>query len=472
MDEGRARVLELVQRHGWNATAFQTLEAQYSYYFAGDDACIAYVDTGAAWVAAGAPIGPPESVGAVAAAFVHAAHHAGRRCCFAATEERMNLIAGQALRSLLIGEQPVWDPREWPTILETHGSLREQVRRARAKGLRVRLLSMTELSDPLTRSAMTRVIDRWLATRGMAPMGFLVHVEPFTFPAFRRCFVAEVGSRIVAFAGVVPVPARGGWYIEDLVRDPDAPNGTGELLTDSVMRWAADEGCDWLTLGLAPLAGDVTGLLRAARTSASLFYDFDGLRRYKAKLRPDSWSPIFVTYPHTQGPVRTVFDLLTAFSRGGVLSFGLRTIARGPSAVLRLFAVLLLPWTALLVATPTGQWFPGRSAQIAWIALDIAFAIGLFRVSAQPGKRLVTALAIAMTGDAALSLLQAITWNVPRSRGMMDDLVVACACVAPAVAAIALWGARRTRWRGRGNAEPVRRQDQRPTQSHPRLRRS
>ena len=52
----RARALALVERHGWNATAFQTVEPGYSYFFHDDDACVAYVDTGSAWVAAGAPL--------------------------------------------------------------------------------------------------------------------------------------------------------------------------------------------------------------------------------------------------------------------------------------------------------------------------------------------------------------------------------------------------------------------------------
>ena len=41
-------MLGLVARHGWNATAFQTLEAGYRYFFHGSDACVAYIDTGAA----------------------------------------------------------------------------------------------------------------------------------------------------------------------------------------------------------------------------------------------------------------------------------------------------------------------------------------------------------------------------------------------------------------------------------------
>src|SRR5512143_3875427 len=165
----RERVLELVRRHGWNATAFQTLEPGYRYFFDGDDACVAYVDTGRAWVAAGAPIAAHQAIELVAARFLAAARAAGRRACFFAAEERLAGAANLRLRSVRIGEQPVWDPRGWGAVVAARRSLREQLRRARAKRVVVRRLEAAELAAGPTRDAMQRLADRWLATRQMAP---------------------------------------------------------------------------------------------------------------------------------------------------------------------------------------------------------------------------------------------------------------------------------------------------------------
>ena len=57
MDDERLRVLALLRAFGFNATSFQILEPGYRYFFDGD-ACVAYCETGGAWVAAGAPIAP------------------------------------------------------------------------------------------------------------------------------------------------------------------------------------------------------------------------------------------------------------------------------------------------------------------------------------------------------------------------------------------------------------------------------
>ena len=211
----RERVLRLVLRHGWNATSFQTLEAGYAYRFV-DDGCVAYVDTGHAWVAAGAPIAAPGRLAAVAGDFVAAARASDRRVCFVATEDRMREATRERLDALQIAEQPVWDPRQWSEQVAAHRSIGGQRRRAENKGVRVRMLDPAELDHGPTREAITAVTRQWLRTRGSEPMGFLLRVDPFVFSTERRCFVAEHEGRIVAFAGVIPVPARRGWFIEDL----------------------------------------------------------------------------------------------------------------------------------------------------------------------------------------------------------------------------------------------------------------
>jgi phosphatidylglycerol lysyltransferase len=435
----------LVIRHGWNATAFQTLESGYRYFFYGVDACVAYVDTGGAWVAAGAPIASADAFEEAVSAFVEAARSAGRRACFFASEERLNASTGEALRSLNIGEQPIWDPRCWPEVLRHRRSLREQLRRARAKGVKVRLLSADELERGQTHDSMSRIAERWLGSRAMAPMGFLVRLEPFTFPGERRCFVAEMEGRVVAFADLIPVPARAGWFLEDLVRDPHTPNGTGELLVDAAMRWAATSGCTWLTFGLAPLAGTLPRWLRWIRHGTGFLYDFEGLFAYKAKFQPNAWLPIFLSYPARQSLLLSIADALRAFAPGGFLVFGLRSLLRGPKVVLRVLAILLVPWTALLMLAPAERTFGAAWIKWAWVYFDLGLSLALFHLLLKRSRWLLTALCLAVSGDALLTTLEAALWNFPRAGSTLDYFLIALACAGPLLAAIVLWGARRHR---------------------------
>jgi lysylphosphatidylglycerol synthetase-like protein (DUF2156 family) len=328
-------VLELLRRHGWNATSFQVLEEGFTYAFPDTaDACVAYVDTGQAWVVAGAPIAAPAAFASVTDWFAARARRARRRLAFFAVEERFTRAT--TLQSIRVGEQPTWDPSTWEATLSgaRAKSLREQLRRARAKGVVARSVSPAELAPgSATRRAVESVIAGWLASRAMAPMGFLVDVQPFAFADERRYMVAEQDGRVVAFLAAVPVFARGGWFIEDLVRRPDAPNGTAELLVDATMRALAREGSHYVTLGLAPLAGSVTGWLRVAREQTRALYDFEGLRTFKAKLRPGAWEPIHLAYMPDALSAVALFDVLTAFARGSVTRFGVETLLRalGPN---------------------------------------------------------------------------------------------------------------------------------------------
>ncbi|HET9951134.1 MAG TPA: DUF2156 domain-containing protein [Candidatus Eisenbacteria bacterium] len=431
----------MLRAHGWNATSFQVLEPGFRYWFDGEDACVAYVDTGRAMVVAGAPIAPIERFGDVTRAFLAFAASRGRRACFFATESRFH----EAMRwhAMRVGDQPVWAPEEWLETLGRSRSLREQLRRARAKGVAVRRLGAEELapSHP-TRAQVDTLIARWLATRPMAPMGFLVQVHPYAFPEERQVFVAELGGRVVGLLGVIPIYSRGGWFFEDFLNDPAAPNGTIELLIDAGMRAATAAAIPYVTLGLVPLMGDVGAGLRIFRRLGASLYDFDGLRAFKAKFKPRAWDPIYLSYPPGASAWRSMLDTLTAFSRGGLLGYGVRTLLRGPAIVTRALALLLVPWIALLALPVSAAWFPSEAARWSWIGFDVLVGLALYRMSEWRHPRLADLVAAAVTIDAVLTLWQAVVFALPRHRTPRDLIVISVATLAPAVAAFLLWNVR------------------------------
>lgn len=325
------RVLSALRRWGWNATSFQVTKPGFRYFHAGASAgggTVAYVDTGSAWVAAGAPIAPEGALGDVAQAFVEAARARGARASFFAVERRF-LSAAPGFGALAIGRQPVWDPRTWDETVGRSRNLRSQIRRPRAKGVRARLVTSSELAPgrPMQR-AIEGLSASWLASRGMAPMRFLVDIHVGGHEAERRYVVAEQGDRLVGACLVVPVYARGGWFLENVLRAPGAPNGTSELLVDTAMRAAAEGGSSYATLGLAPLAGDVPPWLRLARAAGRFLYDFEGLASFKAKLCPQRWDDVFVAHPRGTLSAVAIFDALTAFAGGSLVRFAAQSARR------------------------------------------------------------------------------------------------------------------------------------------------
>ena len=143
------RALALIQSFGRTGIAFQSLGRGLNHWFDRRDdrdrGLVAHFDTGFAWVSAGEPIAAHDDSIPVAEAFVDAARARGRRVAFFATEGM--LASSPRFRRLQIGDQPVWDPARWSDDVRAHKSMREQLRRARAKGVTVRALSVDEYVD-------------------------------------------------------------------------------------------------------------------------------------------------------------------------------------------------------------------------------------------------------------------------------------------------------------------------------------
>jgi hypothetical protein len=399
-----ASVLELLRRFGADAVSFLALEPGMRHWVDPDgEACVAYADTGSAWVAAGAPVAAEAALPRAALDFVRLASSKGRRASFFATE-------GQEIPGfdrLLIGQQPVWQPGDWPGIVRRHRRLREQLRRAAAKGVRVRRVDASELAEGLPlRAQWDALTTEWLASRHLAPMAFLVDLKPFCFAEEHRYLVAERGDRVLAFLSAVPVYAGGGWLIEDMPRGPLAPNGTVELLIDGAMSDLA--GSRFVTLGLAPLAGPVNVWLRAARFIGRPLYDFRGLASFKRRLHPSHWNNVWLAYPRSESATVHVLESLRAFAQGSLVRFGLRSIARHPSGPAWALALPLVPWTLLLailvVSGRSDLMGFSRGALLAWAIFDALLAVQLFHSAVRPRMARLACSALPAWGDAALSL--------------------------------------------------------------------
>ena len=306
-DVRRAR--DLVIACGWNATAYQIVNPGIRHWFSPPgDAVAGFVEYAGFRVVAGAPVCSLERLPAVIEEFESNAAESGRRVCYFGAEARLDsALANSTSHSrALLGSQPIWNPAHWSETIRGHKSLRAQLNRARNKGI-----SIVEYSaeEAMTSSDLRSVLSRWLETRGLPPLHFLVEPDTLERLDDRRIFVARhndpmAAEPVAAFAVLSPVPARNGWLVEQFPRLPGAPNGTIELLLSRAVDAVADSGAEYVTLGLAPLArrsaisgNDEPWWLRAvlnlAASYGSRFYNFRGLEAFKTKFHPERWEPLY-----------------------------------------------------------------------------------------------------------------------------------------------------------------------------------
>jgi len=430
--EDRARAFELLRRHGRSTTSFQTLERDFRYFFDGDDAFVAYRDTGSAWVAAGDPVSAPGRSAEVARAFVRAARSAGRRASFFAAEEE--LVERTGFAATRVGQEPIWDPRRWEDVLRGSRKLREQLRRARAKGVTTRLLDPDEVRPgSALRPGLDAIAAHWLESRHVAPMAFLVQVDPFARPEQRRYVLAEREGEPLALLVAVPVYARDGWLVEHIFREAHAPNGTTERLIDHLMRAVAEDDSGYLSLGLAPLSGELPAPLRLARRLGRGLYNFEGLEAFKARLHPDRWEPRYLARPRGRGATRAILDSLAAFTPRGLWPFAVATVRHLAVPLVHALWMLLVPWTGMLALSSPG-WFPSPEVKWAWVASDVLL-IGLMVWLTRRWQRWLVWLVFGLVSvDAVLTWTQAVAYNAPLASGWLDWLVISTGLTGPTMA--------------------------------------
>jgi phosphatidylglycerol lysyltransferase len=319
---------DLVLRHGWNATAYQLLNpGMHLWFSAAGDAVVGYVDFGRTRVVAGAPVCSAERLPEVAQELEASTNAGGRRVLYFGAGERLERLYADSTHHRLVqlGAQPVWDPRQWTSVVRGKASLRAQLNRARNKHVVVEEWPLTRARES---PALREVLRTWLATRGLPALGFMVTTDLLRRGDDRRVFVAIRDSdTVVGFLVATPVPARSGWLVEEWPRVPTAPNGTTHLMVDAAMRAFAELGSSYATLGLAPLSSRgastlappslwLDAVLRWVRAHGRRFYNFAGLESFKASLQPAGWEPVFAVAQGTRFSPRMLRAVAGVFSGG------------------------------------------------------------------------------------------------------------------------------------------------------------
>lgn len=103
----------------------------------------------------------------------------------------------------------------------------------------------------------------------------------------------------------------------------DAPRGAMDYLFVELMLWGKSQGYKWFNLGMAPLSGlEQHPLAPAWHRIGSFvfrhgehFYNFEGLKNYKAKFDP-VWAPKYLMSPGGLALPRILTDVSVLIAGG------------------------------------------------------------------------------------------------------------------------------------------------------------
>ncbi|GLK67092.1 bifunctional lysylphosphatidylglycerol flippase/synthetase MprF [Hansschlegelia plantiphila] len=267
------------------------------------DAFIMYQVQGRAWIAMGDPVGPTERTSELLWAFRELAdQHGGWPVFYQASVARLPTYLDLGLSLLKLGEEARVDLGRFTLEGKAGYEWRYIDRKATKDGVEV---SVVPAADAVALyPELKRVSDGWMNAKKNAEKGFSLGFWSEDYLRHFDIAVVRHGGRIVGFANM--------WYgadheeaTVDLMRyAPDAPKGVMDALFVRLMLKAKAEGYRWFNLGMAPLSGLADHPLGPTwnRIGAFLFrygdnfYNFEGLRTYKAKFHP-TWEPRYLACP-------------------------------------------------------------------------------------------------------------------------------------------------------------------------------
>ncbi|MEO8224752.1 MAG: phosphatidylglycerol lysyltransferase domain-containing protein, partial [Gammaproteobacteria bacterium] len=220
-----------------------------------------------------------------------------------------------------LGEEARVPLAEFSLDGKARAELRSARRRAEREGATFEIIMPPDVRAILP--ALRGISDHWLDEKSVDEKGFsLGFFSPDYLVNFPIALVRRHGVP-VAFANLWLTAGKEELSVDLMRFGPDAPYGVMDFLFTELLLWGKAQGYGHFNLGMAPLSGlEEHPLAPAWHRVGNLvfrygehFYNFSGLRRYKAKFLP-VWQPRYLASPGGLLLPRVLLDVSALISGG------------------------------------------------------------------------------------------------------------------------------------------------------------
>lgn len=247
--------------------------------------------------------------------------HDHRPVFYQVTEDNLPIYIDMGLSLQKLGEEAVIPLQDFSLQGSQRRDLRQSHTRAVREGLTFNVVPPADIDSVIDQ--LKAVSDSWLSEKSTREKTFSIGAFSTAYIANFPIAVARANDRIVGFANIWQSGHQEELSV-DLMRHVDnAPYGVMDFLFAETMLWGKAQGYRAFNLGLAPLSGLENHPLAPIwqRIGAFTFrhgenfYNFEGLRRYKAKFAPH-WRAKYVAAPGGLNVPAALFDVATLISGG------------------------------------------------------------------------------------------------------------------------------------------------------------
>ena len=277
---------------------------------------------GASRVVLGDPVGPLTHTPALLDAFIKDCDRTGSWPVFYRTGPQLLYIyLDYGLAVVKLGEVARVPLRDFSLDGPQRRNLRRVWRKLLDAGCSFHVLEPHEI-EPLL-PELRAISDDWLAQKKTREKRFSLGRFDEAFIARGSIGIVRVEGRIVAFATAWLSGVHAEAEVDLMRYTSDAPPGVMRYLLTEYMLWAKAQGFDAFNLGMVPLSGIRSGsvnllwnqLANTVRARGERYYNFQGLREFKAWFYPE-WEPSYLVSPGgTRRPV--IIANIAALISGG-----------------------------------------------------------------------------------------------------------------------------------------------------------
>lgn len=327
------QIIQLIQKYGFGSNAAMSLYEGFQFFTIpalNEHGAIAFYNTKSAWVGAADPLTSQSNLAAILSEFAKSANKNGKVAILVPTSTATAQVAKElGYRVIMVGSEPYFDLKRYPPSGNTWIDVVPTAKIFHQKGAKVSEFTPASL-DGARKAELDKILQEWLNSRKISPLGFLNRVEPWILAKEKKYFVIEDEQGPISFIAALPIWARKGWYLIDVLRRTSTPVGSTELLILQSMRLLSEQGFEQVSLGIAPLSGldqlapevadqKIHRFLQVVFEKGNQFYNFKTLEQFKQKFKPTSHEPAFLLfYPPRLRP-KIAIGMLQAVLPNGIL---------------------------------------------------------------------------------------------------------------------------------------------------------
>ena len=291
-------------------------------------AFIMYSRQGRSWVALSDPVGPRDCWPDLIWRFVEMVLAAGGRPVFyQVTAEALSYYADAGLRGFKLGEEARVRLPDFTLKGSKKNNLRNSLNRSEREGITFEVLTGDQVAAHMPELATVSRI--WMKHHSVREKRFSLGAFDPQYVLTQPVAVLRQNDRIIAFASVIQTTCKDSAGIDLMRFLPDTPHGVMEVLILRLILHFQAEGFQWFTLGMAPLSGLSDSeaapiwhsVGRTVFDHGEWFYNFSGLRAFKAKFFPE-WRSRYLAVRGGINPMIALTDITVLISGGfkGVIS--------------------------------------------------------------------------------------------------------------------------------------------------------